>query len=198
MKEAFLLLVFFVPCLKSQLIEELQINPNITTRLPLAFYPLYNYFYIKASSKNSSTLFLRLNSDGYIFNTPQYCYSAEDPTQKYSECNYKDVENYYSEQVNSVKALNCTISVKDDNYIIVRYTGKGLYGKLLATCYYEKKKLSTLAIVLIVVGAIIVVVVIIVIIYCVCKKRKSSVGVSNSNFPIMDQNSGNNPNYSNY
>ena len=138
MKEAFLLLVFFVPCLKSQLIEELQINPNITTRLPLAFYPLYNYFYIKASSKNSSTLFLRLNSNGYIFNTPQYCYSAEDPTQKYIGYNYKDVENFYSEQVNSVKALNCTISVKDNNYIVVRYTGKGSYGTLLATCYYEK------------------------------------------------------------
>ena len=207
MKEAFLLLLFFIPCLKSQSIQELKINPDKTTNLPLAFSPIYNYFYIKASSSSSSTLIIRLNSSGYIFDTPQYCYSSENPTQNFSDYQYKGLPNYRSYQNKGVKDLNCTLSVKDNNYIVVRYSGNGTNGWLHATCYY-KKGLSTTEIIFIVVGAIIVVVVVIIAFYCVCKKRvgggvnspstQAAFGASNASLPLMGQNYTNNPNYTNY
>ena len=194
MKEALLLLLFLAPCLKSQNIPEIPINPNKTTSLSPSIAP--DFFCIKASSKNSSTLILTFKAIGYKLNPPQYGYSSDRPTMDKSYA-FKNIGTYTSVRVNSDQIFNCSIPVEGDKYIVVKYSGEGL-GWLYATCYYAKTKLSTLAIILIVVGSVIVVVVIIVIIYCVCKKRKSSVGVSNSNFPIMDQNSGNNPNYSNY
>ena len=194
MKEALLLLLFFAPCLKSQNIPEIPINPNKTTPLSPSIAP--DFFCIKASSKNSSSLILTFKAIGYKLKPPQYGYSSDRPTMDKSY-EFKNIGSYTSVRVNSDQIFNCSIPVEGDKYIVVKYLGEGL-DWLYATCYYVKTKLSTLAIVLIVVGSVIVVVVIIVIIYCVCKKRKSSVGVSNSNFPIMDQNSGNNPNYSNY
>ena len=205
MNAAFILLLLFAPY-SIGYIPELTIDSKDLKQVDALV--IYCYFFIRASNTRTSSLELYLKEYGYKLGKTYICYSSEDPNAsgKYENCNYREISPYLKVQVNDVAEYNYTIPLESNSFVIIRYSGLNPHGTLFAQC--RTPKLSTLAIVLIVIACVIAVVVGIILIYCFCCRKRVIVGggiaqppiqpatgVSNSSFPLMEQNNTNNPNY---
>ena len=205
MNVAFILLLLFAPYSIGS-ITELTLDSKDLQKLDACV--LYCYFFMRTSNTRASSLELYLKEYGYSLDKTHYCYSSEDPkvSDKYEKCNYKEINPYLKVRVNAEAEYNYTIPLESNSFVIFRYSGKNPTGTLYAQC--KTPKLSTLAIVLIVVACVIAVVVGIILIYRFCCRKRANVGsgtaqppiqpatgVSNSSFPLMEQNNANNPNY---
>ena len=205
MNAAFILLLLFAPYSIGS-ITEITLDSKDLKQIDSCL--LNCYFFIRTSNTRASSLELYLKEYGYKLGKTYICYSSEDPNAsgKYENCNYREISPYLKVRVNAVAEYNYTIPFESNNFVIFRCSGKNPTGTLFAQC--KTPKLSTLAIVLIVVACVIAVVVGIILIYRFCCRKRTNVGagtaqppiqpatgVSNSSFPLMEQNNTNNPNY---
>ena len=206
MKEIFLVLLFLVPfSSSSSIVEEIKIG-QYEKELPVSDSAGYFYMTGEVSKADDWYVYLYLKAVSYPLTYLSFYYPPENPSAigyTIEQSKFSPLYADWYETKSGTTEYYYKIPLRVNSFILVRYAGLRQEGKLYVKSSYSeiyKIKLSGTAIALIVVGVALVLIIAAFIIYCVCKPKvtvgggnfspstQPAVGVSNSSFPLMENN----------